>query len=423
MPGPAPRGWLRPKRRSLVLGILLGLFLVTRVTGAWLADRPDRYRSGDVTVSGDVDIYERWAAEVGREDRAAYGDVRIEYPPGSLPFILAPSVGADGHAYRPRFIAVMVLVDAFGLLGLVVMARRTGSWWGPGAWTVLVPLLGPVAWLRLDLVPAVATIWALERSQAGAWAGLGAGLGFGAVAKVYPGLLLPLALASRWRWRTVLAAAGVAVVGLLPFAGSLDGLWDSVVGYHSQRGVQVESTWGAALLAAGHLDRPVEVVFDHGAFHVRASGASASKALSLGLSVGAVVAGVAITRKRVGADSTVELAAAMAGTLALLLAVGTVFSPQFMLWLSALGAVAAGVAGRTVRALWVPLLLVAVANALSQALYPFHYAGLLANRLGPLTLLLARNAVVAMAGVLLLVGVWRRHFGGAASRIRAETYT
>lgn len=406
---------MRPKRRSLVLGVLLGLFLVTRLTGAWLADRPDRYRSGDVTVHGDVDIYKRWATEVGREDRAAYGDVRIEYPPGSLPFILAPSVGADGHAYRPRFIALMVLVDAFGLLGLVVMARRTGSWWGPWAWTVLVPLLGPVAWLRLDLLPAVATIWALERSQVGGWSGVGAWLGFGAVAKVYPGLLLPLAVASRWRWRTVLAAAGVAVVGLLPFAGSLDGLWDSVVGYHSERGVQVESTWGAALLAAGHLDRPVEVVFDHGAFHVRGSGASALKALSLGLSVGAVAAGVAITRKHVDADSTAGLSAAMAGTLALLLAVGTVFSPQFMLWLSAIVAVAAGVAG---RAVWLPLLLVAVANTLSQALYPFHYAGLLANRLGPLTLLVARNALVAVVGALVLAQLRRGRVGGAVVATR-----
>jgi hypothetical protein len=116
------------------------------------------------------------------------------------------------------------------------------------------------------------------------------------------------------------------------------------------------------------------------------------------------VAAVAIARKRVDPDSTAELAAAMAGTMALLLTVGTVFSPQFMLWLSALGAVAAAVAGRTV---WLPLLLVAVANALSQTIYPFHYTGLLANGLGPLGLLVARNAVVAVAGGLFLARLWR----------------
>ena len=377
---------------------------MTRAAGGWLADRPERYRSGPVTVTGDVDLYERWGTEVGRDGRTAYGDVRIEYPPGSLPFMLAPLAGTDGHAYRPRFIAVMVLVDLAGLVGLMLVARRARSWWGPWMWTLLVPLLGPIAYLRLDLVPAVATIWALQRAHAGGWLGTGGWLGFGAVAKVYPGLLLPLLLASRWRWRAIVGATAVLVLGLLPFIGSLPGLWDSVVGYHSQRGLQVESTWGAALLSAGHLDRPVQVVFEHGAFHVQGPGASPLKTLSLVLSLGALAAGVALARARVRPGSPADLAAVMFGTLALLVTVGTVFSPQFMLWLSALGAVAASLAGRALR---IPLALLAVANALSQVVFPFHYAGLLANHSGPLAALVVRNVVVAAIGVLVFERLWR----------------
>ena len=376
---------------------------MTRATGGWLADRPERYRSGPVTVTGDVDLYERWGAEVARDGRTPYGDVKIEYPPGSLPFMVAPLAGSDGHAYRPRFIALMLLVDAAGLVGLMLVARRAGSWWGPWLWTLLVPLLGPIAYLRLDLVPAVATIWALERVHAGAWLGAGGFLGFGAVAKVYPGLLLPLLVAGRWRTRAVVGAAAVLALGVLPFVGSLPGLWDSVVGYHSQRGLQVESTWGAALLSAARLDRPVQVVFDHGAFHVQGSGASALKTLSLGLSLVALVAGVAVARIRARPGSAADLAAVMFGTLAVLVTVGTVFSPQFMLWLSALGAVAASLAGRALR---VPLVLLAGANVLSQAVFPFHYAGLLANHSGPLALLVFRNVLVAAIGVLVLGKLW-----------------
>ncbi|HEX2043674.1 MAG TPA: glycosyltransferase 87 family protein [Acidimicrobiales bacterium] len=392
--------------------LLAAVFVATRLAVAWLADHPEHYRSGSVAATGDVRLYERWATEVARNDRAAYGEVRIEYPPGSLPFVLAPLTGTEGDDYRTRFIALMVLVDAAGLLGLLVMARRAGSWWGPWAWTLLVPLLGPVAYLRLDLVPAVATIWALERAQAGGWWGVGGLMGFGTLAKVYPALLLPVAVASRggWRWRPLVAAAGVVVVGVLPFTGSLDGLWESVVGYHSERGVQVESTWGAALLIAGHLDPPVKVVFDRGAAHLARSGGSALERVSLVLSVAVVVAGAALARKRVEPGSSTQLVMVMTGTLALLLAVGTVFSPQFMLWLSALAAVLASLAGRV---LWVPLGLIAIANVLSQVLFPFRYAGLLANDAAPVALLVTRNALVAVVGLVVLAQVWR---GEAAPR-------
>lgn len=378
--------------------------------GAWLADHPEHYRAGFWTVTGDKDVFEGWAREVVEDGRTPYGEVRIEYPPGSLPFMVLPLVGAEDHAYRPRFIALMLVVDAVGLAGLMVIARRGGSWLGPWMWTLLVPLLGPIAYVRIDLVPAVATVWALERAHAGGWFGVGGWLGFGAAAKVYPALLLPLVVARRWRWRTVIGAATVLVVCVIPFVGSLPGLWRSVVGYHSQRGLQIESTWGALLLAVSHLGHPVQVVLDHGAFDVRGTGASALRAVSLALSVGGVATGAWVARKRVDPGSTAALAAVMFGTLAVVVAAGTVFSPQYMLWLSALGAVAASVAGRTLA---LPLALLVVANGLTQLVYPFHYAGLLENHAAPVATVLVRNLLVAAVGVLVLAKLWRGRLGAA----------
>jgi len=379
--------------------------VLTRAGGAWLADHPEHFRGAGFTATGDTDLYQRWADEVVRRHRTAYSDVKIEYPPGSLPFILSPLAGSDDHDYRSRFIALMVVIDAVGLAGLMVIARRARSWWGPWMWTLLVPMVGATAYLRLDLVPAVATIWALERAQARGWFGAGGWLGFGAVAKIYPGLLAPVLLAARWRWRwrIVAGAAVVAGICLLPFVASLPGLWESVVGYHSSRGLQVESTWGSLLLVGGHVGHAVQVVYDHGSFNTVAGGAAVLKTASLALSLGAVAVGTWLAATRVHPESMAELTAAMFGTLALLLAAGTVFSPQFMIWLSALGAVAASVVGRPMR---VPLVLLAGANVASQLVFPFHYDALLANHAGPVGLVVARNLAVLAIGLIVLTKLW-----------------
>jgi len=388
---------------------LLFVFVATRAGGGWLADHPEHYRGGiNTTVTFDPTLYENWATEV-RQGHTAYGEVKIEYPPGSLPFMIAPVLKSAGHAYLPRFIALMVAVDIVGMAGLVVIARRSRSWWGPWAWTLLVPMLGPIAYTRLDMVPAVAIIWALERAQARGLFGAGGWLGFGAVAKIYPGLLVPLLLASRWRWRwrILLGAVSVFVAFLLPFVGSLSGLWDSVVGYHTQRGLQIESTWGIALLATGHFGHTVQAVLDHGSWNTFGEGSSTLKSISMVMSAGVLAGGIWLAAKRVNRESMAGLAAVMFGTLALVLAVGTVFSPQFMILLCALAAVSASVCFREVR---VPLVLLGASNVLSQLVYPFHYDGLLANHTVPVATVAVRNAMVLAIGVMLFAKLWRGRF-------------
>ncbi|MGI9022931.1 MAG: glycosyltransferase 87 family protein [Acidimicrobiales bacterium] len=396
-------------RRLMAAGLLLFVFVATRAAGAWVADHPEHYNGGlYTTITFDPTLYEDWAHQV-YHGATPYGEVKIEYPPGSLPFMILPVPKSAGHAYLPRFIAVMLAVDVAGMAGLLVIARRTRSWWGPWTWTLLVPMLGPIAYTRLDLVPAVTIIWALERAQARGWFGAGGWLGFGAVAKIYPGLLVPLLLAARWRWRWRILAGAVSVfvVCLLPFVGSLPGLWDSVVGYHTQRGLQIESTWGVALLASGQLGHTVLPVIDHGSWNTVGAGSSTLKAISVVMSVSVLATGIWLAAKRVRPDSMAGLSAVMFGTLALTLAVGTVFSPQFMLLLCALGAGAASFAAREVR---VPLVLLGAANVLSQLVYPLHYNGLLANNLLPVTAVIVRNAMVLAIGLILFYKLWRGRF-------------
>jgi hypothetical protein len=125
-----------------------------------------------------------------------YSEVPIEYPPGVLPFVLVPA-WLQHHLripFPPSFILLMIAVDGLGLTGLRRLGRRWGSDLGAWLWVVALPLLGPIVLLRLDLVPAVATIWCLERAAAGRWTAAGAFLGFGCLAKLYPLFLLPAAI-------------------------------------------------------------------------------------------------------------------------------------------------------------------------------------------------------------------------------------
>ncbi|MFN2490737.1 MAG: glycosyltransferase 87 family protein [Actinomycetota bacterium] len=380
---------------------LLTVFVVTRLLGAWLADHPQTYGAPEVKITGDPERYRFWGGALALEGLAPYSEVRIEYPPAALPFLVAPIPWeSGGHSYRTGFIVSMLVVDAAGLAGLVVIARRRGSLLGAWSWVVLIPLLGPIAYVRLDLVPAVATIWAIERTTARSWLGAGAALALGALAKLYPALLVPAAWTGAGdRRRLVAGVAGVVLIALLPLLGTLDALWDSVLGYHSERGIQVESTWGLALLLLAKTGRPVTVAYNFGAFHVAADAAGRLEAFADALSVVALGGGTWLTARLVERGHVARLAAALFATLAGTMVVGTVLSPQFLLWLSALAAAALAFKHPSVGP---AILLLAPAAALSQALYPFLYNDLLAGDALPLALLGGRN--VALGGAA--VGTW-----------------
>jgi Glycosyltransferase family 87 len=378
--------------------VLALVFVATRLPAAWLADHPEHYGPPDTKVTGDPEFYEAWASALVDEGRPAYTEVAVEYPPGALPFIVAPEVGRDGDdSYRSRFVVVMVLVDLAGLLGLWLLARRTGRQAGCWLWLWALPALGPITYVRLDLVPAVATIWALYGTALGASFAAGGSLAFAILAKLYPGFFLPLLFAAARR--KVAWAAGAAIVlalGLGPFLIRLGALAADVLGYHLERGIQVESTWGAALLGASKLGYPIEVAYNFGAFHVASSSSRVLETTSTVLSLVVLIIGSVLLIARKVERAPGGPAAGCFALLALLMVTGSVFSPQFLIWLAAPGAVALSFK-RSAAAPWAYALLPAA--LISQALYPFLYNPLLVASGAPLGLLAARNLLVLAAGV------------------------
>ena len=397
---------------------VLGLWSLTRLLLLLLALDPDAYSGA---IMGDVILY---AAKVERmfQGELPYRDVAIEYPPGSVPFTLFPALLAGtGEHYKLAFGLTMLTVDAIGLgiatrLGQIL--ESDGGWWA--GWRVALAYLagtflaGPLLFTRFDIVPGVcvmlACLLAIQKRPGLA----AAALGYGAAAKLFPAVLAPLlvmGLVPAFGWvrsfvRTVpgfLAGFALTVVPALLFSAS--GTIRSVLLYHASRGVQIESLWanGIDLLHLG-AGLPVREVYQFGAFDLGSSLSGPAKSLS-GVATLLAIAGAAwLTWRRAdlrAGQSGGHLEAADwvlvmgLGVLAFMLPT-RVLSPQYLIWL---GVLAGTVAIPRARGAWV---LWALAGALTQLVFPFHYDRLRLFQPEGIWLLTARNAALAGIAVVLV---------------------
>ncbi|HZT53387.1 MAG TPA: glycosyltransferase family 87 protein [Gaiellaceae bacterium] len=352
----------------------------------------------------DVPVYEHDARLV-RDGALPYRDFRFEYPPAALPVLLAPAV--SGWSYASSFAALMGLCGA-GCLAVVAWALRGLEAGRRRAWSALVlvagsPLaLGSLFDTRFDLWPALlacGAVAALVRERP-LWTGSLLGLGF--AAKLWPAVLLPLALAHLWRRRgpgAAAAAAGgfaaVAAACFLPFALLAPGGLRWMLADQLGRPLQVESLGAAVLMAAQRLGlRPLTTISTHGAQSLSGGGVALAGSLSTACEV-AVVLAVWLTFARRRRDAE-EVTAAAAAAVAALVAFDRVLSPQYLIWLVPLIALVGGRRGVAAA------VLLLVALGLTQTWFPWHYWQLALAYASPWSwYLLARDLVlVALVAVL-----------------------
>lgn len=385
--------------------MVLLVFVVTRLAVGYVADHPDVYPAGSADPTTDLANYVVWGNQMQDFGRQPYRDFSVEYPPGSLGLANLPYWITHQH-FRVAFIIQSVVLDALGLVAMWRLAKRRGSWWGVVAWLLLLPLLGPVAYARLDLAVAACLAWAFERVEARRWTAGGAWLGLGIAIKLTPGLLLPgVALAAPKRWRPVAAAVAVVALAVLPFLGDLRALYDDVIGYHLHRGVHAESLWGsAALLARVLTGSAVEVVPAFGAYDIVSSFEDGLRILSNIAAVGVLLDVVLAATTRVRRGDGAHLVLALGGGLMLLTAVGRVFSPQYLVWLVAPMAAGLAIAPRALR--WSAALL-AVSIALAHLVFPVLFYDYLDVRGWAVAVGFARNLALLGAGLLATQVAWR----------------
>lgn len=314
----------------------------------------------------DTPIYERYG-EAMVDGQVPYRDFRLEYPPAALPVFLIPALG-EGD-YRSTFEGLMAgLGVALVLLVLVVASPAAAMF------VAVAPLLlGSVVLTRFDLWPAVLTAAALALLLAGRFRFALGMFGIATAAKLYPALLVPIALVHVWRTRGRREAlvcgavfAGVIAAIVLPFAVlSPGGVWDSVW-VQAGRPLQIESL-GAGLLLAAHQAFGLDLTMEssHGSQNLVGGAADTLAVLTTVVQVATVVA-VWVWYVRGPADRD-RLVRACAAAVCAFVVFGKVLSPQFLIWLVPLVPLVRGRRGLLAGGV------LAAALVLTQLWFPYRY--------------------------------------------------
>lgn len=313
-------------------------------------------------------------AEAIEDGALPYADQDLEYPPLSIPVIVGPAWWGEGpDSYNDAFQVQMLLVD-LGIVLLLALAlpgtlRHVGS--ALVVYTVgIVALSGivlggsdleeaPLALNRFDLWPALlvlAAALAREARRSATWAAL---LSAGVALKAYPLALFPALLRGERNLGRVAIAAAFPLVAAAAIVLGFGDEFGSAIGYHTDRGLQIEAVAATPLEIAAINDVSKEARYGSGSFNFVAGGADAARAISIGLLVTSYALVLwAGWRTRV---SHLKLATAL---LAVIVVFSPVLSPQFLFWLLPLSAAAYGLGAANI--------VLVIACVLTQLMLQFY---------------------------------------------------
>jgi Glycosyltransferase family 87 len=288
-----------------------------------------------------------------KDGELPYRDQQIEYPPLSIPVLIAPAYIDDStQGFVDGFMWEMLAFDlaVVVLIGLVLPGdpRRVLS--AIGIYTVGVVTLsgvvldrslidyGPLALDRFDLVPTffvLAAVLARDRGRSATWSGL---LSVGVAIKAFPLFLYPALLRGERNLRRVIVAGAIPLLLCAAAVIVMGDEFGSAISYHSQRALQVESLAAspyevAHVLGASSIDSAV----GHGGWEIRAPGGTAARWISVVIGAAGYLWLVwAGWRSRA---TNFELVTAM---LTVLVVFAPVLSPQFLFWVLPVSACAYG---------------------------------------------------------------------------------
>jgi hypothetical protein len=362
----------------------------TRPWVAWTTARVLTFILGGITalinrgnVFYDLSYYGGWATGVLDGSRIPYQDFSWEYPPSALPAMMPPAVATwflplwNLVPYMVAWLVMVLAIDAFVMK--VLLRRSPGGLQHPAIqlWVLGLPLLGVLSWSRFDIFPATAALAAVLYAGSRRHVSSGLATGLGATLKLWPALLAPI---QRTRRQAVVATAvaGGFVLGVAGITFQLTGStgFSQVLGYQSDRGLQIESLAALPLVWLHHFGVDgYESRFAFGAWEITGPSVPVmADAASIAFVIGLVFIGLMHWRL-MKVDAGRRGVALTAVTLLLVsLVTNKVFSPQYVLWLLAVVVAASVLDAELWRPYVKPMLALAV---LTHLVFPLFYGDVL----------------------------------------------
>lgn len=374
------------RRVALYLALLLYVLVALPVA--------DQLRS-----AGDVALYLRYANAWLND-----GSLPKEYPPISVLLFVLPRLVSGTSPFAFHLCFTLSAAAATALL-MLLMERAKAS-----AGLLLALLLGAFGTLffRYDVFVAALAVAGFSVGMQRKWLSAQLLLALAAALKLYPLLLMPLLLILQQRaerklpWRAALTGGGALLL-------SLFGTWwlasEQVVrmlGYHRDRPVEFESLPACALWLSGE----VTAKFSFGSWNLLSpSGPGVAAAFAL-LTLPLVLAiYVLLWRERL------TPAVASTAVLLALLLTSKVFSSQYMIWILPFAVLAHAELSAPAQLRALHALAWLLAAWLTAGIFPLGLAGSheMLSGIVPgwlMGIVLARNAMLLVAGLVMLGTVW-----------------
>ncbi|MFE4860940.1 glycosyltransferase 87 family protein [Streptomyces sp. NPDC056670] len=349
----------------------------------------------DVTSDVHV-IYQGWS-QVLWTGTYPLDDVTWQYPPAAALAVLSPAA-LPFLPYASAFFVLVLVADALVFALLMYAAGRPGkSLNGAWMWTLGVPLLGPTAYARYDLMVTAVAVAALLAGVRHPRT-LGALAAFGALLKVWPVLLLVRAPRRAWTAAVVTAAALLAAcVAAAP--GAL-----AFLTFQRERGTEVESLGALVFQVARHFGWQGRVQLNYGSVEFLGPYVPLVSALAMGLTVLAF-GWLLLWRLRARGPLRPSTLADAAFTAVLLFTTTSrVISPQYLLWLVGLAAVCLAFRRSPMTR---PAHLVLAATAVTFLEFPIWFSHVVSGDWLGLLLLTVRNGLLVAASLLACRRLWQ----------------
>ena len=287
-------------------------------------------------VVGDVYYYHR---KINALFSAGLDRTLYEYPTPVVWILWLPYGASLGNrvGYLVAFIIFMLALDALFTYALWRSAGRRHDT-AIDFWLIFVPLIGPLSYLRFDMLPAVLAGGALLAARRKPWV-TGALTGLGAAIKLWPALLIGAFMSYRADRRPagitfVVVGFGLALISLI-FGGWLRLI--SPLTWQSDRGLQIESIWATPLMLARAV-KPEYWTVDmsrYQAYEIFGSGVEAWVMISniatlFGL---ALIILLTIRAFRYDGSTPVAIGFVIVAIVAIMTITNKTLSPQYLLWL------------------------------------------------------------------------------------------